>query len=527
MSPTRCRPVLGSRRILRFATLFLAACLAFAGVAGAQDPITITWHELADRALAGGSASDGKSVVGAGSLRVVGVELPAAPDAPEKSAISATLVLDRIRVFAPDARIVVHTETGERLEAPPANVYYSGVIEDRPGSRAILTLDADGIVRGLVTDPDGWWRIGTVPDKATGAQRVVTRKVDVGEDMARETFQCANDRVSLPSVGEIRAAEGVRAAASPTESSATVVPEKAASYTARIAFETDEDFLADFGGDTVAATDYIGDMVAFATTVYSDQVDTSWLVESVSLWDTTDPWDESSSVCRLFEFGKYWNDNRSDVDRTVAHFLSGGGGFSGIAWVGVLCEGEFPVDTSGSACLTFADVSNYGGDYGYTGGIVGNFDLSSPSPIWDIVALMHEIGHNFDSPHTHCYEGLEGSSSAVDPCFAGQVGDTCYSGTEALPAGCPGPGNNCGTIMSYCHLSSAGNGTISGEVALDLGGGGFPYGTLPERVPTRMNDHVQVQDANFPGCLDFTQLGPIFEDDFESGDTDKWDATQQ
>lgn len=536
MHPNRYFALFRSRSVLRVAATLVTSFLVFAGSAGALDPPPITLQELA--ALEGG---DAKLVLDAASLRVVGVELPSAAGASAGDAETVVLSLDRIAVFAPDAEIVVHAAGGERIEAPPENLYFAGAVEDRPGSRAVLTLDADGGLRAIVTDGGGWWRIGSVPGEAAGMEKgtetVVTRKVEASAEP--QPFLCANDSHDLSRPASAlpvpKAEPGIRRLAEPTATGVAVVPEKAASYTARIAFETDEAFLADFGGDTTAAADYVGDMVAFASSVYADEVETSWLVETVSLWEVADPWSESGAFCRLLEFGQYWNDNRGDVDRTVAHFLAGGGSRSGIAWIGVLCSGDFAWDSAGLGC-SFSDMSNYGGGYGYTGGLVGNFDVSSPSPIWDIVALMHEIGHNFNSPHTHCYEGIGGSSSPVDRCYnfegigddgiPGTIDDNdtqCWSGAEALPADCPGFGNNCGTIMSYCHLISGGNG-ISGEIALALGEG-FAYGTLPGRVPDRMSSHVSFEAGGHPGCLDFTVASEIFTDGFESGDVSAWSAS--
>ena len=461
-------------------------------------------------------------------VRVVGVPLGTA-DAPAE----ATLVLRAMEVFAPDARITLQTAEGE-VEAPrPGHAYFGGSIEGRPASRVVLTLLDRGGVRGVIHDGPSWWRIGEAADKALGTSQTVVRRVDPG---APDPFHCDNSALpaDLPAeldslLGSVRSDQSKVDDVDPT----VKATEGVASYTARIAFETDQEYLALFGGNATNATDYIGDLVALGSMIYTDEVATSWIVGSINFWMSTDPWTESSSLCRLLEFGKYWNDNNSGVDRTVAHLLSGRSSNSGIAWVGVLCRDPFDYSATGLGC-SFSGTSNYGGDYGLTSGIDGNFDINNPAPLWDSVAVLHEIGHNFNSPHTHCYETLNGSSDPIDPCYnfqgIGQDGipgtaddndAECWSGTEALPAGCPGPGNNCGTIMSYCHLNFAGG--IGGNIDLVLGDS--PYGILPSRVPTRMGAHVVSQDLANPGCLDPVANDEIFTDGFESGDTSAWDSS--
>ncbi len=76
----------------------------------------------------------------------------------------------------------------------------------------------------------------------------------------------------------------------------------------------------------------------------------------------------------------------------------------------------------------------------------------------------------------------------------------------------------CGTIMSYCHLLSGGMSNMS----LTLGTG-HPHGVEPERVPSRMSDHVMAVSTSDPACLPFGTSSPeIFADGFESGDTTAW-----
>src|SRR5213076_825107 len=78
--------------------------------------------------------------------------------------------------------------------------------------------------------------------------------------------------------------------------------------------------------------------------------------------------------------------------------------------------------------------------YGYgVSQVYGSFDLSQPSQIWDALVVTHELGHNFGTPHTHCY------SPPLDKCYANEAG--CYSGPVVASRG---------TIMSYCHLLAGG-----------------------------------------------------------------------
>ena len=121
--------------------------------------------------------------------------------------------------------------------------------------------------------------------------------------------------------------------------------------------------------------------------------------------------------------------------------------------------------------------------------------------VWDIVVVSHEIGHNFNSSHTHCYAGVGGNANDIDHCYGSEGG--CYAGSTSLPGGCPGSGMGCGTIMSYCHLLSGGYGNLSLTF-----GANHPYGIEPGRVPVVMNDHVVNRAAVYPGCLDVIAEGP-------------------
>ena len=136
--------------------------------------------------------------------------------------------------------------------------------------------------------------------------------------------------------------------------------------------------------------------------------------------------------------------------------------------------------------------------FGVSSGLTFEFDINNPGIGWDIFVVSHEIGHNFNSPHTHCYGGIGGNGTPpVDECSNAEASNPwydCHSGAQELP--CSGGASGCGTLMSYCHKLSGGYSNI----ALTLGDG-HPYGFLPDRVPTRMRAHVVSEAGSNPGCF--------------------------
>jgi hypothetical protein len=89
--------------------------------------------------------------------------------------------------------------------------------------------------------------------------------------------------------------------------------------------------------------------------------------------------------------------------------------------------------------LAYIDVMcNGANSYGLSANLAGAF----PRPLqdgnednWDLIVVAHELGHNFCSPHTHCYD------PPVDLCYTEE--ESCAQGAQVCQQG---------TIMSYCHL---------------------------------------------------------------------------
>ncbi len=425
---------------------------------------------------------------------------------------SESLVLEPFPVFSPDATVVLHSADGDKFLKPPANDYFKGHVEGRSESRVYLAVLESGEVRGFVAIEGNYWVVGGRNTSKSSDWQFESRRVEADVELGFDAaaFECGSD--GLPPVSNQSASRDV-------EKRAAIPATKAASYTARIAVETDNEFFNKFGNAT-DATNYVADIIAYGSLMYSAEANTSWLLQYLSLWPQgqTDPWAQSNPGCGLYEFGRYWNDNRQAVSRTTAAFFSGKSSTSGIAWVGVLCSGGFNVNLGTSCPGLTPSIDNYGGAYAYIGGMNGNFDVNNPGVLWDIVAVTHEVGHNFNSRHTHCYSGVGGNADPVDGCYSGECGSSgCFCGTGGLPSGCPGGGQGCGTIMSYCHQLSPGMSNLSLTLGL-----GHPYGTEPERVPETMFSHVASQAASHSGCLDYESVDTVFEDDFELGNTNAW-----
>ncbi len=471
---------------------------------------------------------DSRDFAGAAKTAAVGSRLRL-----ENVAVSdadpAALVLERFEVFAQGATVTLHGAHGaesDRVVPAPANAYFRGVIDGKPESHAFLAVLEDGSTQGILEDADSTYLIGAdgAPAKALGGPLTMQRVDPVLLKSARNSgFRCANDQLQPSNVHALPkgidftpvtlAAPQTAPAAGATDASGLPSATAAATYGAKVAIETDTEFYALFNNSTTA-TNYIGNLIGYASTIYTAEINTGLAVQSVSLWTGgTDPWTQSDTQCGLMEFGKYWNVNKTNVPRTIAHFMSGKANGGGIAWVGVLCAGPFNTGVNAGSpqgCPALGTESTpWGGGYGYTGNLQGSFNINSPTVVWDIDAVAHEIGHNFNSPHSHCYGGIGGNASPIDQCYSGEQG--CYSGTPTLP----GPsGGGSGTIMSYCHLLSPGMSNIKLTF-----GNTETFGVAPTRESSRMSSYVATLAAGGQSsCLaPVASGGGIFSDGFEGG----------
>ncbi|MCH8476566.1 MAG: zinc-dependent metalloprotease [Wenzhouxiangella sp.] len=348
--------------------------------------------------------------------------------------------------------------------------FYSGaIVGEGHRSQASLSVGADGLIRGVLSERSGHWVL------QSDASQLQARSVSdqaAARSAEHDHFQCGVDSAIQQQSIQARLADELARPelTQPRQDSGE-------RYRVRLAYDTTARFVNQFD-DPQDVIDFLGDLTNFISTLYVNDLNTEIVISSITLRDDDEPWDLSGDL--LAQFRSYWNNAANSVDqtRTIAHLVDAGPQ-SGVAYVGALCVNNF--------------------DYGLSQGLGTEFNPDANPQNWAFFVVAHEIGHNFGSQHTHCYQ------PGVDECFGEEA--NCFSGTPSLP----GPtGQGSGTIMSYCHLRPGG----LSNLAISLGRN-HPFGNNPDRVPTTMRAHVLQRAAvNNPRCPQ-PVVTDIFVDRFE------------
>lgn len=387
-----------------FATACIA-CLSFAAQARPDGDLSWSGQFLARSSENVAPGFTSMSVVPGSREALLQAGQAIVQGLPLSQDLSIDVVMTLIDPFAEDAVIVGVDDQGEKALPRPTVACFSGSAIGHDGSSIFLSVSPWWIY-GYAEVDDHFYIISTGPavDPRTP---VVYDPGQISEDDLKIVIPaCETDTAGAIADTAMNARHG----GSDTRSGPCRI--------AKIAFESDYELTAIFGGDTAKSTAYIATVTAAMNDIYSRDVNTRMIASYVRVWSTAnDPWTTTNSGDRLNEFRSYWASRMFQVPRNLAHFLSGSGLGGGVAWLSVMCNSQ----------------------YGYA--VSGNLAGSFPYPLkdnrgnnWDPYVVAHELGHNFGSPHTHDY---------VPPI------DTCGLGD------CTGMINN-GTIMSYCHLCTFG-----------------------------------------------------------------------
>lgn len=361
-------------------------------------------------------------------------------DWPVGPAERAEVFLTRFDVYSPDAKILVAEANGLREVPRSRFAFFSGTAVDDPGVTVFAAVDPDtGHVNGFTQTRDTFHEIhplSHVPslgvDKTSKRHLIAPAEVFLKERGEQSSWACGQSGAPLDFMQEMqemsdRLSQETAPIGSVTAEAITTL------HTATIAVDTDNELLSiKFANNTTTATNYIASLIASMTVIYERDALIRLLQGQTVLRPSTtaDPYNQATSgnasSAKLQEFSNVWNTTYASVPRALAMMLSGkqpGGGASGIAWLTSLCSKYYGT--------SFSQV--------YTTG-------TTPSS-GDILVVAHELGHNFGSPHTHCY------STPIDNCYNAESG--CFAGTKSCPAAqtINGVTSVTGTLMSYCHLS--------------------------------------------------------------------------
>ena len=194
-----------------------------------------------------------------------------------------------------------------------------------------------------------------------------------------------------------------------------------------LAVEVDQHTRNTFSSNT-ATTNWAHAILAGVSQVYFNEVNLNISIVTTIIWETTDPYasyiNDASNM--LGALRNHWTSNNGSISRDLVHLMTkrNNTGTGGIAYRDVLCN------------------NSYG--YAFSAGLnnTTNFNFPNPSYTWNLMVCSHEIGHNIESHHTH-WCGWPGGP--IDNCT--NVEGSCSNN----------PSPQVGTIMSYCHTTSAGS----------------------------------------------------------------------
>ncbi|MBU6209276.1 MAG: zinc-dependent metalloprotease [Planctomycetes bacterium] len=348
-------------------------------------------HEAVLHALRPAHAVKGQSM-GAVVLRA---------DLPVGSLGTLALELRPMPAIALDARVEIGASARHRdqalTEALLETVHLHGSVVGHPHSNVYVGLGSTGIAATIdLGASQGTWtlrRVGSdAPGLCSGPVEFVRSMGTSAPEVPTCGADCSGHDGSLAGTG-------------------VIVP--GARPVVELAVDSDFEFLRIFGGDQVAATEYIATLIGSVSAIYRRDCDTTIALAYVRLQPDAD--DLFNQPDPLGPFRTWWNENGADVDRDLFTLLTGRRDlpYGGVAWLNAACT-----------------------DFGYSvnGYLNGRFvDAFATNPgNWDINVTAHEFGHNLGTLHTHDY--------SIDACASGTV--------------------QRGTIMSYCHVVSGASSNI-------------------------------------------------------------------
>ena len=331
-----------------------------------------------------------------------------------------TLHVEQFDVLRKDSRLVLGTKNGDVPTATPAHVLLHGTVEGKENSHVYIAV-FDGYAMGYIdASSDVRYLIQPVSlntDMASTMivykQNDVARTIPEGEKWKCNTEEFAPNFTNMAKISDAMA-------------QFSHVPEIQSQKNVNllsIAIDCDYGFYQANGSDQTKAQNYAIAVLGAHSDIYIRDLSCGVTAGYLRVWTTKDSYSDNGNTTdqMLPSFMDFWNSEMSNVTYAAA-LLYGSNRDGGLAFLGQMCN----VDQSGH------EYAVCGLDVGYT--------FPRDGYVWDVDVSAHEFGHICGSLHTHnCFW-----APPIDSCYASEGG--CFAATVVRR----------GTIMSYCHLTSAG-----------------------------------------------------------------------
>lgn len=309
-----------------------------------------------------------------------------------------TVELTRSSPMSPDFILTASNKNGgiDTLEYDPG-LHYSGKIAGAAHSLVAISIFADQVT-GVISDESCNINLGRIktPTARETDLYVMYRDVDLKQ---QPEFDCGLqneepvDKLNFP------------AAAKANEADIQVC-------SVEIYLDCDFNLFTAMGNSIIETANLAMANFNVVQTIYAAE-SIPILASEIHVWTTDDPFPNINREIQLDALNAFYTINSLHGDLACLLVPEGWG----IAWLDGLCNKSLSNNVSG-----WMDTPN-------------PFPVYSPSSL----AMAHELGHNFGSPHTH---------SCVWP--GGPI-DNCAPVEDGICNPGPPPVNG-GTIMSYCQL---------------------------------------------------------------------------